>query len=80
MLGSQHEQRRERILRDDRFGTTNDRVRITTLYSVSQFQMRVGTQNEKWQATKLLHVAMDVCEEQIRGGRYFLHEHPLEAS
>ena len=35
---------------------------------------------EKWQATKLLHVAMDVSEEQIRGGRYFLHEHPLEAS
>ena len=35
---------------------------------------------EKWQATKLLHVAIDVHEEQIRGGRYFLHEHPLEAS
>ena len=35
---------------------------------------------EKWQATKLLHVAMDVYEEQIRAGRYFLHEHPLEAS
>ena len=34
---------------------------------------------EKWQATKLLHVALDVYEEQ-RGGRYFLHEHPLEAS
>ena len=35
---------------------------------------------EKRQATKLLHVAMDVYEEQIRRGRYFLHEHPLEAS
>ena len=35
---------------------------------------------EKLQATKLLHVAMDVYEEQIRGGRHFLHEHPLEAS
>ena len=35
---------------------------------------------EKWRATKLLHVAMDVDEEQIRGGRYFLHEHPKEAS
>ena len=35
---------------------------------------------EKWQATKLLHVAVDVYEEQIRAGRYFLHEHPLGAS
>ena len=35
---------------------------------------------EKWEATKLLHVAMDVYEEQIRAGRYFLHEHPLGAS
>ena len=35
---------------------------------------------EKWQATKLLHVALDVYEEQIRGCCYFLHEHPLEAS
>ena len=33
---------------------------------------------EKRQATKLLHVAMDVYEEQIRRGRCFLHEHPLE--
>ena len=29
---------------------------------------------------KLLHVAVDVTEEQIRAGRYFLHEHPLGAS
>ena len=29
---------------------------------------------------KLLHVAVDVHEEQIRAGRYFLHEHPLGAS
>ena len=35
---------------------------------------------EKWQSTKLLHVAMDVHEEQIRAGRYILHEHPLGAS
>ena len=35
---------------------------------------------EKWQATKLLHVAMDVYEEQSRAGRYFLHEHPFGPS
>ena len=29
---------------------------------------------------KLLHVAVDVQEEQIRAGRYLLHEHPLGAS
>ena len=29
---------------------------------------------------KLLHVAVDVYEEQIRAGRYFLHERPLGAS
>ena len=29
---------------------------------------------------KLLHVAVDVYEEQIRAGRDFLHEHPLGAS
>ena len=32
---------------------------------------------EKWQALKLLHVAVDVYEEHIRAGRYFLHEHPI---
>ena len=31
----------------------------------------------KWQATKFLHVAVDVCDQLIRAGRYFLHEHPL---
>ena len=35
---------------------------------------------EKWQAMKLLHVAVDVYEEQIRAGRYFPHEHPFGAS
>ena len=35
---------------------------------------------EKWQATKLMHVALDVYDKQIRAGRYFLHEHPLGAS
>ena len=35
---------------------------------------------EKWQAMKLLHVAVDVYEEQIRAGRYFLQEHHLGAS
>ena len=35
---------------------------------------------EKWQAMKLLPVAVDVYEEQIRAGRYSLHEHPLGAS
>ena len=29
---------------------------------------------------ELLHVAVDVYEEQLRAGRYFLHEHPLGAS
>ena len=39
----------------------------------------VGTQNgKKWQATKLLHVALDIYEEQIRAGRYFLHNIPWE--
>ena len=32
---------------------------------------------EKRQAMKLLHVPVDVCEEPIRAGRYFLQEHPL---
>ena len=46
----------------------------------SQFQnVSWNPEWEKWQATKLLHVAMDVYEEQIRAGRYFLHEHPLGA-
>ena len=41
----------------------------------SQFQKVSWYQErEKWQATKLLHVAMDVYEEQIRAGRYFLHD------
>ena len=35
---------------------------------------------KKWQAVKLLYVAVDVYEEQIRAGRYFLHEHPVGAS
>ena len=29
---------------------------------------------------KLLHVAVDVYEQQIRAGRNFLHGHPLGAS
>ena len=35
---------------------------------------------EKRQATKLLHVAMDVYEKHIRRSRHFLRQHPLEAS
>ena len=47
----------------------------------SQFQnVSCYPEREKWQATKLLHVAMDVYEEQSRAGRYFLHEHPFGAS
>ena len=34
---------------------------------------------EKRQATKLLHVAMDVYEKHFRRSRHFLHEHLLEA-
>ena len=49
--------------------------------ALSQFQNASWyPECEKWQATKLLHVAKDVYEEQIRAGRHVLHEHPLGAS
>ena len=35
---------------------------------------------EKKRAIKLLHVAVDVYEEQILARRYFLHEHPVGTS
>ena len=39
-----------------------------------------GQQHTEWEeqhATKSLHVVTDAYHEQIRAGRYFLHEHPV---
>ena len=55
-------------------------ARSPSCTAFSRFQWSWFPEWEKWQAMKLLHVAVDVYEDQIRAGRCFLHEHPLGAS